>query len=131
MMPIPKFIEVLSCGFTLYLSLASVTYAAASATKPGAPSDAVVRVKHTDPCGHPNLVKCDVETQQGIRTITGEVLRIKGARLFVKQSDGEEVVLHIDLSTQIGVHIRPGSRIEATVNEVEREKYALSIRQAR
>jgi hypothetical protein len=130
-MSIPKIIEVMSCGFMLCLSLASVTYAAASATKPGTPSDAVVRGKQADPCGQPNLVKCDGETQQGIRTITGEVLHIHGARLLVKQSDGEEVILHIDLSTLMGVRIGPGSRIEAKVNEVERERYVLAINKAR
>lgn len=132
MMSIPKIIEVMLCSFMLYLSLAIVTYAAQSATKPGAPSDAVVRVKQADPCaerpsGQPNFVICDGETQQGIRTVTGEVLHIKGANLLVKQSDGEEVILHIDLSTQMGVRIGPGSRIKAKVNEVEGEKYALSI----
>jgi hypothetical protein len=132
----PNIVEVISCGFMLYLSLASVTYAAASATKPGAPNDAVVRVNQADPCGErssgqPNLVKCDGETHQGIRTITGEVLHINGARLLVKQSDGEEVILHIDLSTLMGVRIGPGSRIEAKVNEVERERYVLAINKAR
>jgi hypothetical protein len=63
-------------------------------------------------------MKCNAEPQQGIRTITGEVLRINGARLLVKQSDGEEVILRIDLSTQMGVHIAPGSRIEAKINEL-------------
>lgn len=132
MMSMPKVIEVMLCSFMLYLSLASATYVAASAPKPGTPSDAVVRVKQADPCGEtpsaqPNFMKCDGETQQGIRTITGQVLHIKGANLLVKQSDGEEVILHIDLSTQMGVRIGPGSRIEAKVNEVEGEKYALSI----
>ena len=60
-------------------------------------------------------------------TIRGEVLHINGARLLVKQTDGEEAIFHIDLSTQMSGHIGPGSRIEANVNEVEGKKYALSI----
>ena len=125
----------MSCGLVLCLSLASVMYAAASATKPGAPSEAVVRVKQADPCGdnprsQPNIVKCDGETQQGIHTITGEILHINGPNLLVKQSDGEEAIFHIDLSTQISGPIGPGNHIEANVYEVEGKKYALSIRQA-
>ena len=118
MISIPKIIGVISCGFVLCLSLSTVGQA-----------------RHRmgpDPCadrkgGLPGLVKCDAETRQGIHTFTGEVLHINGARLLVKQSDGEEVIFHIDLSTQIGGHIGPGSRIEAKVNEVEGEKHALSI----
>ena len=106
MMSIPKIIEVMSSSVMRYLSWASVTYVAASATKPGIPSDAIVRVKQPDPCGErprgqPNLAKCDWEKKQGIRTITGEVLHINGARLLVKQVDGEEVILHIDPSTRV------------------------------
>lgn len=123
MVSIPNIIGVISCGVVLCLSLSSVTQAR-HRTEP-------------DPCadrkgGLPGLLKCDVQTQQGIRTITGEVLHINGARLLVRQLDGEEVILHIDLSTQMGVHhIAPGSYIEAKVNEVEHEKYMVSISQAR
>jgi hypothetical protein len=77
--------------------------------------------------GQPDPVKCDKERQQGIHTIRGEVLHLNGARLLVKQTDGEEAIFHIDLSTQMSGHIGPGSRIEANVNEVEGKKYALSI----
>jgi hypothetical protein len=121
MLSIPKIMGVISCSVVVCLSLSNVTQAR-HRTEPA-------------PCaerkgGLPNLLKCDAETRQGIRTITGEVLHIKGANLLVKQSDGEEVILHIDLSTQTGIHIVPGIRIEAKVNEVEGEKYALSISQA-
>ena len=120
MVSILNIIGVMACGVVLCLSLSNATQAG---------------MKH-DSCADrkgelPGLVKCDAETRQGIRTITGEVRHINGARLLVKQSDGEEEILHIDLSTQLGVRIGPGSRIEAKVNEVEREKYVLSISQAR
>ncbi|HEY6262926.1 MAG TPA: hypothetical protein VIW47_15125 [Nitrospiraceae bacterium] len=75
-------------------------------------------------------MKCDAEPQQGIRTITGEILHINGGNLLVKQSDGEEVILRIDLSTQTGIHLAPGIRIDAKVNKVEGETHALSIAQA-
>jgi hypothetical protein len=116
MVPILKIIGVISCGVVLCLSLSNAT-------------EARHRMEPA-PCDD-RFVKCNAETQEGIRTITGEVLHINGARLLVKQSDGEEVILHIDLSTQMSGHIGPGSRIEAKVNEVEREKYVVSISQAR
>ena len=73
---------------------------------------------------------CDREARQGIHIINGEVLHINGANLLVKQSDGEEVIFHIDLSTQTSERVRPGDRIEANVNLVEGEKHVLSIRPA-
>jgi len=117
---IPKIIGVILGGFVLCLSLSDVSQA-----------------RHklgSDPCvdgKNPGIEQCGAERRQGVRTITGEVLHINGARLLVKQSDGEEVIYHIDLSTQIGGNIRPGSRIEANVNEVAGEKHALSIHPAR
>ena len=118
MVSIPKTIGVISCGFVLCLGLFNAAQA--------------VESTRTDPCaerkdGQPDPVKCDKERQQGIHTIRGEALHINGARLLVKQTDGEEAIFHIDLSTQMGGHIGPGSRIEANVNEVEGKKYALSI----
>ena len=95
---IPKIIGVVSCGVVLCLSLSNITQAR-HRTEPA-------------PCAE----------RKG-----GQVLHIKGARILVKQSDGEEVICHIDLSTQMSGHIGPGSRIEAKVNEIEGEKYALSI----
>ena len=75
-------------------------------------------------------VKCESDSRQGIHTIKGEILHINVANLFVKQSDGEEVISHIDLSTQTSGRVKPGDRIEANVNEVEGEKHVLSIRPA-
>ena len=75
-------------------------------------------------------MKCDADSRQGIHTINGEILHINGANLLVKQSDGEEVIFHIDLSTQTSGQVKPGDRIEANVNEVEGEKHVLSIRPA-
>ena len=46
---------------------------------------------------------------------------------FSKKTNGEEVLLHIDLSTQMKGQISPGNRIEASVNEVEGEKHVLSL----
>jgi len=123
MVPILKIIGVISCSVVVFLSLSNITQAR-HRMEP-APCD-----DHRKG-GLPDLGKCNAETQQGIRTITGEVMHINGARFLIKQSDGEEVILHVDLSTQMGAHIRPGSRIEAKVNEVEGGKYAVSISQLR
>jgi len=122
MVPILKIIAVISCSVVVFMSLSDITQAR--------------HRMEPVPCddrkgGLPGLVKCNAETQQGIRTITGEVMHINGARLLIKQADGEEMILHVDLSTQMGAHIGPGSRIEAKINEVEGGKYALSISQVR
>ena len=120
MVAIPKIVGVISCGFVLCLSLSDVSQARHN--------------RGTDPCldrRAPGIEKCGAGKQQGIRTITGEVLHINGTRLLVKQTDGEEVIYQINLSTKIGGDIRPGNRIEAKVNEVEGERLVISIDLAR
>ena len=89
--------------------------------------------KNYDPCAQIpgrqlNPEKCSEKSQQGIHTITGEILHMNSANLLVKKSDGEEVFLRIDLNTQLGGQISPGNRIEAKVNSVEGETHLLSIR---
>ena len=119
MVAISKMVGIISCGFVLCLSLSDVSQARHN--------------RATDPCldrKAPGIEKCGAGMRQGIRTITGEVLHINRARLLVKQTDGEEVIYRIDLSTQISGDIRPGNRIEAKVNEVG-ERHALSIDLAR
>ena len=122
MAAIPKIMGVISCSFLLCQSLSNVTQAD--------------EYRNFDPCAEipgrqPNPVKCGKKPQQGIHTITGEILHMNGANLLVKKTDGEEVLLRIDLSTQVGGQINPGNRIEAKVNEVEGEKYVLSINKAK
>jgi len=120
MVAIPKIIGVIFCGFVLCLSLSDVSQARHN--------------RGTDPCldrRAPGIEKCGAGKQQGIRTITGEVLHINGTRLLVKQTDGEEVIYQINLSTKIGGDIRPGNRIEAKVNEVDGERLVISIDLAR
>ena len=92
--------------------------------------------KNFDPCaqipGRPlNPVKCREKTQQGIHTITGEILHMNGANLLVKKTNGEEVLLRIDLNTQLDGQISTGNRIEANVNAVEGETYVLSLNKTR
>ena len=118
MVSIPKIIGVVSCGVGLCFSLATITQAD--------------EYRSFDPCAQipgrqPNPIKCSEKTQQGIHTITGEILHMKGANLLVKKTDGEEVLLRIDLSTHMSGQIGPGNRIEASVNEVEGETHVLSL----
>jgi len=72
-------------------------------------------------------VKPDEDTLQGINTITVDVLRTEGENFIVQRSDGKEVRLHTDATTQMPVMIGKGDRIKAKVNA---ERHALSIRQA-
>jgi hypothetical protein len=74
-----------------------------------------------------DLVKPDDDTVQGVNTIKGEVLRIKGEHFYVRQSDGKEVHLHTKPTTQMLTEFKKGDRIEAKVND---QNHALSIRQA-
>ena len=118
----PKIIGVVSCDVVLCLSLSNITQAD--------------EYRKFDPCAEipgrqPNPVKCGEKPQQGIHTIRGEVLHMNGANLLVKKTDGQEVLLRIDLSTQMSGEIRPGNRIEASVNEVEGEKHVLSLNKTR
>jgi hypothetical protein len=83
------------------------------------------------PGRQPDPVKCGEKPQQGLHTITGEILHINGANLLLKKTNGEEVLLHIDLSTQMKGQISPGNRIDATVNEAEGEKHVLSLNQTK
>jgi len=120
MLSIPKIISVVLGSLVLCLSLSDTSQARHN--------------RGTDPCldrRAPGIEKCGAGKQQGIRTITGEVLHINGTRLLVKQTDGEEVIYQINLSTKIGGDIRPGNRIEAKVNEVEGERLVISIDLAR
>ena len=118
MVPILKIVSVISCSVVVYLSLPTVTQADEYRK-----FDWCTQI----PGRQLNSVKCSKNTQQGIHTITGEILHMNSANLLVKKTGGEEVLLRIDLYTQLGGQIRPGSRIEAKVNEVEGENYALSI----
>ena len=116
-----KSIGTVAYGFVLCLSLSN-----------RAQADEYINY---DPCAQipgrqPNPAKCSEKTQQGIHTITGEILHMNGTNLLVKKTGGEEVLLRIDLYTQLGGQIRLGSRIEAKVYAVEGETHVLSIRSA-
>jgi hypothetical protein len=115
---ITKIIAVMSCGVVLCLSLSNTT-------------QAIERMK-PDTCadrkgGQPNLLKCDEEIRQGIETVMGDVLRVEGDTYLIQRSNGKEVRLHIDETTEMFGYVGPGERVEVKVNG---QKHALSIRLA-
>ena len=124
MVSISKIVVVLLCGFVLGLGLSTVTQAAekppaAERMKPASSAD-----RKNNP---PDLEKPDEGTLQGINTLKGEVLRIKGEHFYVRRSDGKEMHLHTKPTTQMTGEFKKGDRIEAKVND---QNDALSIRSA-
>jgi hypothetical protein len=45
------------------------------------------------------------------------VLRVEGNDCIIKDQDGKEVRLHVDITTLKARNIEPGERIEAKVND--------------
>ena len=131
MVPIPKVVGLMSCGFLLCLGLSN----AAQAEHPPSPSDVMKTDSQSDRQGF----QSDDDKQKnvndekgsnrtaGAKTIKGELFRIDDGNYFVKVKDGKEVRLHTDKTTQMMGEIKKGDRIEAQVNK---KNHALSIRSA-
>jgi Cu/Ag efflux protein CusF len=122
MVSIRKVLGVLSCGCLLSLGLSTAIQAG---EKPPVaekmnPGFSVER--------EGDRIKPDEDTVQGINTIKGEVLRIKGEHVYVRQSDGKEMHLHTKPTTRMTAEFKKGDRIEAKVND---QNDALSIRQVK
>ncbi len=115
-----KIIGLMSCSFMLCLGLSHATQA-------GTAASAVDKMK-ADQSDHRQGAQMTDATEdghsRGSKTIQGEVLRIEGDNYFVKGSNGKEVRVHTDRTTQMGRNIEPGERIEARVND---QNQALSI----
>lgn len=118
MVSIPKIIGIISFSVVLGLSLSNAAQARMS---PGPCADTNR--------GQPNLLKCDEETLQGIRTIRGEVLRVDGDMLLIGRFNGQQMQLHIEKTTKMSGLISRGNRIEAKVGEVDYQTHVLSVRQ--
>lgn len=129
MFSISKVVGVISCSFLLCLGLSS----AAQAEHAPAPSDVMKTDSVTDRQGFQSdddkQKNVDNEkgsnSENGARTVKGELFRVKDGNYFVKVKDGKEVRLHTDKTTQMVGEIKKGDRIEAEVN---RKNHALSIR---
>lgn len=118
MVSIPKIIGVISFSVVLGLSLSNAAQARMS---PGPCADTNR--------GQPNLLKCDEETLQGIKTIKGEVLRVDGDILLIGRYNGGQMELYIEKTTKMSGFISRGSRIEAKVRDVDYQTHVLSVRQ--
>ena len=132
MVPIPKVVGLMSCGFLLCLGLSP----AAQAEHAPSPSDVMKTDSQSDRQGF----QSDDDKQKsvndekgsnradGAKTIKGELSRVEDGNYFVKVKDGKEVRLHTDKTTQMTGEIKKGDRIEAKVND---QNHALSIRSAK
>jgi hypothetical protein len=115
---IPKVIGVVSCSIVVCLGLANAAQAE--------------RMK-ADPCAdrktgmHEN-VNCNKDAREGIDTIKGEVLLVEGGNYLIQRSDGKEVRLFTDETTQVTPRIGRGDWIEAKTQEVDDQKRVMSIR---
>jgi len=117
-----KVVGVLSCGCLLGLGFCTAMHAAEQPS-----TSERVKPSHSAHRGHDHL-KPDVDTGQGIETIKGEVLRIKGQHFYVRQTNGKEMHLHTKPTTQMKRDLKKGDRIEVKVDD---QNNALSIRQAK
>ena len=105
MVPIPKIVGAMSCGFLLCPGL----FNAARAEHSPSPSNVMKTNEVTDRQGF----QSDDDKQKYVdndkgrnraedaRTIEGELLRVKDGNYFVKVKDGKEVRLHTDKTTQM------------------------------
>ncbi|RPH79693.1 MAG: hypothetical protein EHM80_07200 [Nitrospiraceae bacterium] len=129
MVPIPKVVGVLSCGFLLCLGLSQ----AAQAGKAGPTTDEMKADQSDRRQGGQGAGEKQMSDEmKGAQSkdgtlIKGEVLRVEGDHYFVKGQDGKEVRMHIDNTTQRIGNFQQGDRIEAKVNDTN---HALSIRSA-
>jgi len=129
MIPIPKVVGVLSCGFLLYLGLSNAVQAE------HAPSSSdVMKTDHVDDRqgfqsddDKQMNEKMQSSSAKGSKMINGELFRVESGNYFVKVKDGKEVRLHTDKTTQMSGEVKKGDRIEAKVND---QNHALSIRKA-
>lgn len=122
MIPKPNVIAVLSCWLTL-----GVCMATQAADMPLAPERTEL-----SPPAHTAMegdgVKREDDTKHGIKTIKGEVFRVKGQHFYVRQSDGKEMHLHAKPTTQMKGELKKGDRIEV---EMDDEDNALLIRKTK
>ena len=65
------------------------------------------------------------KARQGIHTVEGDVLQVEFDYLTVQRSDGKELKMHIDESTEMIGYVGRGQHVEAKLNQ---QKHALLIR---
>jgi len=124
MVKVLKVVSLLSCAFLLGFGLSN----AALAIENSLATDETKAQQNSERKGSlPGLFKKDADTLKGIHTMKGEVLRLEGGHYVVKRSDGRQVSLHIDETTQVTRTFSPGEWIEAKVTQSNDGHHALSI----
>ena len=113
MVSIYKIVDLMSCGFLLWLGLSHTVQAgnAEQASHPTSPTDPTGRKG-----GHVGVSGVR-EKLKSVHRIEGEVLRVEGKDYFVMGQDGQEVHLQSDTTTRKIGHITQGDRVVATVND--------------
>ena len=106
MVSLPKVIGVTCCGLLLSLGLSTV-----------AQTELFDRRPSGQQAGEKQMRQMEGGQPAAGKIIQGEVVRVEGNDCFIKQWDGKEVQLYIDLPTQKARNIEPGERIEAKVND--------------
>jgi hypothetical protein len=122
---LPKFVGALACGFLLYLGLSTpgqAVNAASSADRLKA--DQSDRRQGGREVGEKQIKDTEGGQPKESRIITGEVLRVEGNDCLIKEQNGKEVRLHIDITTMKARNIEPGEQIEAKVDD---QNHALSV----
>jgi len=125
MVVLPKIVGVVVCGFLLCLGLSTAAQADnAASTADRLKADQSDRRQGGQEAGEKQMKDMAGGQSNGGKTIKGEVLRVEGNDCFIKEQDGKEVRLHIDLTTLKARNIEPGEHIEAKVDD---QNHALSI----
>lgn len=106
MVSLPKIIGVVFGGLLLTLGLSTVAQTELFDRRQGAQQSGEIQ-KHEMGGG---------QSSEG-KIIQGEVLRVEGNDYVIKEQNGQEVRLHVDVSTIKARNIEPGERIEAKVND--------------
>ena len=102
MASLPKVLSVVFCGPLLTTGWSTVAQTEVFAPRQGGPGVGETPLQ-------------PMKSAQSI--IQGEVLRVEGNDCVIKDQDGKEVRLQIDLPILKATNIEPGDRIEAIVNE--------------
>jgi len=107
-----KIVGVVSWGFVLCVGLSDANAADYGASSEGGAGPTVIQEDQTGRGSGDDVIK-------------GEVLRVEGDYLFVREEDGKEVRMHIDQTTKMSdKKLDRGELIEATIDE---QNHALSI----
>ena len=125
MIDLHKFIGVLACGFLLSLGLSMAGQAAnAASSADRLKADQSDRRQRGQEVGEKQIKGTRGGQPNESRIITGEVLRVEGNDCFIKEQDGKEVRLHIDITTMKARNIESGDQIEVKVDD---QNHALSV----